>query len=72
MKLAKIVIGEMLLLAASVLIFRSIWTLLDQYFGTSNLLPVLIIGIVAAIIGLVIINHEVECKIREARRTISD
>ena len=72
MKLAIIIVGEMLLLAASILIFRSIWTLLDQYFGTSNLWPMLIIGIVVTILGLVIINHEVECAMKEAKKPRQD
>lgn len=72
MKLARIVVGEMLLLGASILIFRSVWTLLDQYFGHSNLWPMLVIGIALTIIGLVIINHEVECEMKEARKPRSD
>ena len=68
MKLARIIIGEMILLGASILIFRSVWTLLDQYFGSSNLWPMLIIGIVLTIFGLIIINHEVECEIKEIRK----
>jgi len=72
MKLAKIILGEMLLLGASILIFRSVWTLLDEYFGYSNLWPMLIIGIVLTIIGLVIINHEVECEMKEARKPGQD
>jgi hypothetical protein len=72
MKLARIIVGEMLLLGASILIFRSVWTLLDQYFGSSNLWPMLIIGIVLTISGLVIINHEVECEMKEARKPSSN
>jgi uncharacterized integral membrane protein len=72
MKLARIIVGEMLLIGASILIFRSVWTLLDQYFGSSNLWPMLIIGIALTITGLVIINHEVECEMNEARKPISD
>jgi len=68
MKLVRVVVGELLLLAASILIFRSVWTLLDQYFGTSNLWPMLIIGIAVTIVGLVIINHEVECEMKEVRK----
>jgi len=68
MKLARIIVGEMLLLGASILIFRSVWTLLDQYFASSNLWPMLIIGIVLTIFGLVIINHEVECEMKQARK----
>jgi hypothetical protein len=72
MKLARIILGEMLLLGASILIFRSVWTLLDEYFGYSNLWPMLIIGIVLTIIGLVIVNHEVECEMKEARKPRQD
>jgi len=71
MKLARIVVGEMLLLGASILIFRSAWALFDQYFGSSNLWPMLIIGIVLTVIGLVIINHEVECEMKETRKPSS-
>ena len=67
MKLTKIIIGEMLLLGASILIFRSVWTLLDMYYGQSNLWPMLIVGIIVAIAALVLINHEVECEIREVK-----
>jgi hypothetical protein len=69
MKLVRVITGEILVLAASILIFRSVWTLLDQYFGSSNLWPMLIIGIAVTIGGLVIINHQVECELREVRKT---
>jgi hypothetical protein len=72
MKLVRIVVGEMLLLGASILIFRSVWTLLDQYFGSSNLWPMLTIGIVLTIIGLTIVNHEVECEMKETRKHSSN
>jgi len=68
MKLARIIAGEILLLGASILIFRSAWTLLDQYFGTSNLWPMLIIGTIATIAGLIVINHEVECEMKEMKK----
>jgi len=65
MKLVRILVGEILLLGASILIFRSVWTLLDQCFGSSDLWPMLIIGIIVTIAGLVIINHEVECEMKK-------
>jgi hypothetical protein len=68
MKLIRIIVGEILLLGASILIFRSVWILLDQYFGSSNLLPMLIIGIFLTLAGLAIVNHEVECEMREAKK----
>jgi hypothetical protein len=68
MKLVRIIVGEILLLGASILIFRSVWTLLDQYFGSSNLLPMLIIGIFLTLAGLAIVNHEVECEMRQVKK----
>jgi hypothetical protein len=68
MKLIRIMVGEILLLGASILIFRSVWTLLDQYFGSSNLLPMLIIGIFLTLAGLAIVNHEVECEMRQVKK----
>jgi predicted tellurium resistance membrane protein TerC len=61
-RIAKIILGEMIVLIASVLIFRSLWTLLDQYIGYSHLIEMLAIGIILAIAGLVLLNHEVKCE----------
>ena len=63
MHLLKIIIGEMIVLIASVLIFRSLWTMLDQYFGYAYLPVMLVIGIALTIVGLVILNHEVKCEL---------
>jgi len=62
-RFAKIIIGEMIVLVASVFIFRSLWTLLDQYTGYSHLIELLVIGIILTIAGLVLLNHEVKCEI---------
>ncbi|MCW3984125.1 MAG: hypothetical protein NWE96_09040 [Candidatus Bathyarchaeota archaeon] len=62
-RFAKIILGEMIVLIASVLIFRSLWTLLDQYIGYSYLIEMLVIGIILAITGLILLNHEVNCEI---------
>jgi len=59
-RMVGMIAGELLLLGASILVFRSAWTLLDQYFGSSNLWLMLIIGIVASAIALLILNHEAE------------
>ncbi len=48
----KFVIGEMIILVASVLVFRSLWTLLDKYLGPSYLEIMLVIGIILTVIGL--------------------
>jgi len=69
MKIARIIVGEILILGASILIFRSVWTLLDQYFGTSNLWPMLIIGIIITTAGIIVINHEVECELNKKKNT---
>jgi membrane protein DedA with SNARE-associated domain len=62
MRLVKIIIGEIVLILASVLIFRSLWTLLDQYLGYSHLILLLVIGMILAIISLVWINNEIKSK----------
>ena len=66
MRLALLIIGELILLGASVLVFRSAWTLLDEYFGNSNLWPLLFIGIVLTVIGLIIVNYEVKCEMQKS------
>ncbi|MCW4047749.1 MAG: hypothetical protein NWE99_09370 [Candidatus Bathyarchaeota archaeon] len=55
--------GEIILLFASILVFRSAWTLLDQYYGQSNLWAMLIIGVILSVIALVLINYEVKCEL---------
>ena len=66
MRLALLIIGELILLGASVLVFRSAWTSLDEYFGNSNLWPLLFIGIVLTVIGLIIVNYEVKCEMQKS------
>jgi len=60
MRWTRLIIGEIVLLFASVLVFRSAWTLLDEYFGKSNLLPMLTIGIILTVIGLATIDYELK------------
>jgi hypothetical protein len=66
MRLIKILIGEFIVLIASVFIFRSLWTMLDEYFGYNYLPEFLILGIVLTVIGLIILNHEVKCGMEKA------
>jgi len=68
MKLTKIVVGEIIVLIASVLIFRSLWTLMDKYFGFSYLIELLIIGLVLTIIGLIILNHEIKSEMEKTAK----
>ncbi|MCL4429809.1 MAG: hypothetical protein M1540_00515 [Candidatus Bathyarchaeota archaeon] len=59
----------MIVLIASVLIFRSLWTLLDQYIGYTYLMEMLVIGIIVSIAGLALLNHELKCEIDNNRKT---
>jgi Na+/melibiose symporter-like transporter len=65
MRLIKILLGEFILLFASVLIFRSVWTLLDQNLGYNNLFFLLIIGVILTVVGLYVVNHEVKCVLQK-------
>ncbi len=69
MRLLKVVIGEIIILLASVLIFRSFWTLLDQYLGYSNLELMLIIGVIVAVLGLILLNYEVKNELAKNSKT---
>jgi len=69
MRLILVMIGEFVLLGGSILVFRSVWMLLDQYFGNSSLWLLLIVGIVLAIMGLLLMNREVKCEIKELKKT---
>ncbi|MCW4002821.1 MAG: hypothetical protein NWE95_02785 [Candidatus Bathyarchaeota archaeon] len=64
----KILIGELILVFASVLIFRSLWTLMDQYLGYTNLWVFLVVGVLLTVVGLYIINYEVESKLEKKQQ----
>lgn len=68
MKLSRVLIGEGILLFASILIFRSVWTILDQLLGYSHLVELLLCGIVLTVVGLVLLNKEVECEMRGLKK----
>lgn len=68
MKIGRVLLGEGILLFASILIFRSVWTLLDQYLGYSYLVEMLFIGAALTVAGLLLLNKEVECEMRELRK----
>ncbi|MGD6934584.1 MAG: hypothetical protein ACQCN5_10300 [Candidatus Bathyarchaeia archaeon] len=68
MRLIKIIVGELVVLAASVLVFRSLWTMLDQYFGYAHLEIMLVIGIVVTVLGLILLNHEVKCELEKTQK----
>jgi hypothetical protein len=54
------IIWELVLIIASIFIFRSVWLLLDIYLGSSYLIPLLIIGILLSIPPLYILNRHLE------------
>jgi len=68
MRLVKIIIGELVVLAASVLIFRSLWMMLDQLYGYSYLEVLLAIGVVVTVLGLILLNYEVKCELEDNRK----
>ncbi|MEJ5292067.1 MAG: hypothetical protein WHS82_00550 [Candidatus Methanosuratincola sp.] len=67
MKANKTYIGEAVLLFSSILIFRSVWTMLDNYLGLAYLLELAVIGVLLMLLALFILNREVECKIKELK-----
>ena len=69
MRLLTLIIGEFILLFASVLVFRSAWTLLDEYIGYSDLWLLLAIGIALTVVGLVLVNYEVKCELQKKNKT---
>ena len=62
MHLKKLIIGEIVLLFASVFVFRSLWLMLDEYLGYSNLPLMLAIGIGVSVLALLLLNREVNKK----------
>jgi hypothetical membrane protein len=67
MRFITIIIGELVLLVASVLVFRSAWILLDDYLGKSYLDILLVAGIALTLVGLYIINYEVKCGLQKIK-----
>jgi len=56
------IIWELVLIIASIFIFRSLWLLMDMYLGSSHLIPLLLVGILLAILPLYILNRHLEYK----------
>jgi len=70
MRLFALIAGEFVLLFASVLVFRSAWLLLDEYLGNSNLVLLLVVGVVLTVVGLVFVNYEVKCELQKQNKTL--
>jgi hypothetical protein len=68
MRWVRLIIGELALLFASILVFRSAWTLLDEYLGKSNLWLMLILGIILTVAALILLDYEVKCELDKKRQ----
>ena len=63
MRWVRLFVGELVLLFASILFFRSAWTLLDDYLGKSNLWLMLLLGIILTVVALIMLDYEVKCEL---------
>ncbi len=68
MRWIRLIVGELLLLFASILVFRSAWTLLDEYLGKSNLWLMLVLGIVLTVVALILLDYEVKCELEKKKQ----
>ncbi|MBI4146344.1 hypothetical protein HY489_03325 [Candidatus Woesearchaeota archaeon] len=62
------VVWELMLILGSVLIFRSIWLLLDITFGNRALGLLLVLGFVLAIPALYVLNNHLEDYYKKKKR----
>jgi divalent metal cation (Fe/Co/Zn/Cd) transporter len=68
MRWIRLIVGELLLLFASILVFRSAWTLLDEYRGKSNLWLMLVLGIILTVLALILLDYEVKCELEKKKQ----
>ena len=68
MRWIRLIIGELLLLFASILVFRSAWTMLDEYLGKSNLWLMLVLGIILTVAALILLDYEVKCELEKKKQ----
>ena len=68
MRWIRLIIGELLLLFASILVFRSAWTMLDEYLGKSNLWLMLALGIILTVAALILLDYEVKCELEKKKQ----
>jgi hypothetical protein len=68
MRWIRLIVGELLLLFASILVFRSAWTLLDEYLGKNNLWLMLFMGIVLTVVALILLDSEVKCELEKKKQ----
>jgi hypothetical protein len=72
MRWIRLIIGELLLLFASILVFRSAWTMLDEYLGKSNLWLMLVLGIILTVAALILLDYEVKCELEKKKQVERD
>ncbi len=68
MRWIRLIVGELLLLFASILVFRSAWTLLDEYLGKSNLWLMLVLGVILTFGALILLDYEVKCELEKKKQ----
>jgi hypothetical protein len=51
---------ELMLIFASIIVFRSVWLLLDEYIDNNYLIPLFIVGILLSIPALYMLNRHIE------------
>jgi hypothetical protein len=68
MRWIRLIVGELLPLFASIQVFRSAWTLLDEYLGKSNLWLMLVLGIILAVVALILLDYEVKCELAKKKQ----
>ena len=68
MRWIRLIVGELLLLFASILIFRSSWTLFDEYLSKSNLWLMLVLGIILTVLALILLDYEVKCELEKKKQ----
>ena len=68
MRWIRLIVGELLLLFASILIFRSSWTLFDEYLSKSNLWLMLVLGIILTVFALILLDYEVKCELEKKKQ----
>ena len=72
MRWIRLIIGELLLLFASILVFRSAWTMLDEYLGKSNFWLMLALGIILTVAALILLDYEVKCELEKKKQAQRD
>jgi type I restriction enzyme R subunit len=70
--IAKIIIGEIIILVASVFVFRSLWLILDKYLGITHTEIILTTGIIITILGTILLHREIKCALKNIQHHKND